>query len=71
MPELNWNTLVPGTKYRVEFADCCAVGFFEDTFVEKEVEDDEDDDSVNALLFEHARIEQNWGPYRFREIIDA
>jgi hypothetical protein len=54
-------TMVPGTKYRVTFDDCCAKGFFEDVFVRYESASDDPDPDYNEAVFRNAHIVQLWG----------
>jgi hypothetical protein len=59
---LSFATLDPGRRYRVAFQDCCVTGYFEDMFLRYETDDDGDPE---AAVFEHARIETDWGPWTF------
>jgi hypothetical protein len=61
-PEPTFTTLTPGQRYRINFQDCCVNGWFEDTFLGYQT--DEDGDPATAL-FEHAQISTDWGPWTF------
>lgn len=62
--------LVVGQRYRVEFDDCCAVGWFEAAFVEvRFMEPDGDGDSdVDTVLFDAGEIGPGWGQWKITEV---
>lgn len=65
-PSVSFDDLGPGTKYRVEFDDCCAKGHFDATFVGYRYGTEENDrDEKYAALFDIGEIGPSWGQLEF------
>ncbi len=66
-PEVEWDALVPGRRYRVELGDCCVNGWFEAVFDRIVMDDGEPDKAV----FDVAEVEPGWsfgGAISFHEV---